>query len=136
MKTHEEKPVCRESRPTELTFEQAEELCKKTDYAIEAVGDEINWGDAAAFFLEGYRYAQTRAALKNVDHFAEAGKMIMGLLEDFEDKELSKREVWDRIMDFANHVPDAGEKVERKRMIYKVERFDENGNQYFTEDLI
>lgn len=40
-----------------MTVEQAEELVKETEYAILAVGDDINWGDATGFFIEGYLYA-------------------------------------------------------------------------------
>ena len=45
----------------EMDIDIAEELAKKTDYAFAAVeypGSEINWADAAAFFLEGYEYAR------------------------------------------------------------------------------
>jgi hypothetical protein len=45
-----------------MTLDEAEELAKKTDYAWMATHTEeenpINWGDAGAFFLEGYNYAQ------------------------------------------------------------------------------
>ena len=41
-----------------MNLEQAQELALETDYAVEAVGEEINTADAAAFFLEGYEYAQ------------------------------------------------------------------------------
>lgn len=41
-----------------MDLEQAQKLALETDYAIEAVGEEINTADAAAFFLEGYEYAQ------------------------------------------------------------------------------
>ena len=41
-----------------LTFDEAEELAKRCDYAFEAKGESpINWGDATGFFLEGYNYA-------------------------------------------------------------------------------
>ena len=49
-----------------MTQEQAEELAMKTDYAIEAVGEEINIADAGAFFLEGYLHKQ-RELPKNND---------------------------------------------------------------------
>lgn len=42
-----------------MTIEEAEILCKKTDYAIDAIeyeDNKINWADAAAFFLEGFEY--------------------------------------------------------------------------------
>ena len=47
-----------------MDIEQAEILARGTDYAIEVEqtnyelgADPINWGDASAFFLEGYKYA-------------------------------------------------------------------------------
>jgi len=44
-----------------MTFEQAEIEAQKCDYAFAAVeteGNEINWGDATGFFLDGYNYAR------------------------------------------------------------------------------
>ena len=41
-----------------MDLEQSQKLALETDYACEAVGEEINTADAAAFFLEGYLYAQ------------------------------------------------------------------------------
>ncbi len=41
-----------------MDLEQAQKLALETSYAIEAVGEEINTADAAAFFLEGYLYAK------------------------------------------------------------------------------
>ena len=41
-----------------MTLNEAKELAMKTDYAIEAVDEEINIVDAAAFFLEGYLHKQ------------------------------------------------------------------------------
>ena len=44
-----------------MTLEEAEELAQQTDYAafaVEEPGNEINYADAGAFFLEGYEYAQ------------------------------------------------------------------------------
>lgn len=40
-----------------MDLEEAQKLAMSTDYACEAVGEEINTADAAAFFLEGYEYA-------------------------------------------------------------------------------
>ena len=41
-----------------LTFDEAEELAGKCDYAFMAKGESpINWGDATGFFLEGYNHA-------------------------------------------------------------------------------
>ena len=42
-----------------IDLDKADELVKKTDYACYACEDteEINWGDAASFFIEGYNYA-------------------------------------------------------------------------------
>jgi hypothetical protein len=40
-----------------MTFDEAEKLAMETDYAWAAVGQEINVGDAGAFFLEGYKHA-------------------------------------------------------------------------------
>lgn len=48
----------------EMSFDEAETLSMKTDYAWAAVGVEINEGDAAGFFLEGYQEAQRRLAEK------------------------------------------------------------------------
>ena len=38
-----------------MTLEDADILCKRTDYAIDCCDEDnpVNWGDAAAFFLEG-----------------------------------------------------------------------------------
>ena len=43
----------------DLTLDEADVLAKETDYACYACEDveEINWGDASAFFIEGYQYA-------------------------------------------------------------------------------
>ena len=43
----------------DLTLDEADILAKETDYACYACEDteEINWGDAAAFFIEGYHHA-------------------------------------------------------------------------------
>jgi hypothetical protein len=49
----------------ELTLEDAEQLSQTCDYALLAVqteGNEINWGDASSFFLEGYEYARRSLA--------------------------------------------------------------------------
>ena len=53
-----------------LTFDEAEELAKRCDYAFSAKGESpINWGDATGFFLEGYDYAlkQISPASEEVD---------------------------------------------------------------------
>jgi len=47
-----------------ITFEEAEILAMETDYARFSVGEEINLGDAAAFFLEGYNYALKMDSVK------------------------------------------------------------------------
>ena len=43
-----------------MTLNEAEQLARATDYAIEseavAHATPINWADASAFFLEGYEY--------------------------------------------------------------------------------
>ena len=42
-----------------ITFEEAEVLAKKSDYAwaaVEPEGNEINFADASAFFLEGFEH--------------------------------------------------------------------------------
>lgn len=47
----------------DMTFDEAENLWEKTDYAFEATHQDenpINGGDATAFFLEGYLYARKR----------------------------------------------------------------------------
>lgn len=40
----------------QITLDEAEKLALETDYAVFAVGVEINTADAGAFFLEGYRH--------------------------------------------------------------------------------
>lgn len=66
---HCDKPIpcnleCEPSESAEeMTFDLAEKLAKETDYACEATHTDINpinWGDAAAFFLEGYKYASQK----------------------------------------------------------------------------
>lgn len=45
----------------QITYEQAEELWPRTDYAMEAACQDLQpiFGpDAAAFFIEGYEYAR------------------------------------------------------------------------------
>lgn len=45
----------------DMNFEEAEKLIEHTDYmfmAVQMPGNEISKADAAAFFCEGYRYAQ------------------------------------------------------------------------------
>jgi hypothetical protein len=49
-----------------LTYAEAEVLWKKTQYACDAVGSEINPGDAAAFFLEGYEHARGLKELSDI----------------------------------------------------------------------
>jgi len=44
-----------------MNLTKATELALQTDYAVEAVGQEINTADAGAFFLEGFLYAQNQA---------------------------------------------------------------------------
>ncbi len=41
-----------------IDLEQAEKEAMETDYACFAVGEEINTGDAGAFYLEGYNKAR------------------------------------------------------------------------------
>ncbi len=44
-----------------MTFEEADKLWRETNYALYAAEQDcnpINAGDATAFFLEGYEYAQ------------------------------------------------------------------------------
>ena len=62
----ESKPIGSLTKPQpvlpNLTLDDAEELSKKCDYmfdAIETPDNEINTGDAAAFFLEGYYFAKS-----------------------------------------------------------------------------
>jgi len=43
-----------------MDLPEATKLALQTNYAIEAVGQEINAADAGAFFFEGYRYAQAK----------------------------------------------------------------------------
>jgi hypothetical protein len=47
----------------DMTYEEAEQLLERTDYAFAATHQDenpINGPDAAAFFLEGYLYAKER----------------------------------------------------------------------------
>jgi len=45
----------------DMDYEEAERLIERTDFmfmAVQMPGNKINKADAAAFFLEGYTYAQ------------------------------------------------------------------------------
>jgi len=45
----------------DITIDEADVLVFQTDYATEAAHTDINpinWGDASAFFIEGYSYAK------------------------------------------------------------------------------
>ena len=46
----------------DMTLEEAEELAKRTDYALNLCDcdglNPVNWADAGAFFLEGYLHAK------------------------------------------------------------------------------
>ena len=51
--------------PSEMTLEEAEITAKGTDYAcfaVEPEGNEINFADAAAFYLEGCNACRSRLA--------------------------------------------------------------------------
>jgi len=50
----------------QITIEEAEKLALETDYAVFAVGEEINTADAGAFFLEGFNYA-----MKQINQFGK-----------------------------------------------------------------
>ena len=55
-----------ERMPSEMTFEKAEIAAKETDYAcfaVEPEGNEINFADAAAFYLEGWNACRSRLLL-------------------------------------------------------------------------
>ncbi len=53
-----------------ITLDEAEKLAMETDYAVKAVGEQINTADAGAFFFEGYKHAESE--LKNLAcEFAE-----------------------------------------------------------------
>ena len=44
-----------------MNLDEADKLARETDYADAATHQDdnpINWGDAAAFFLEGYEHAK------------------------------------------------------------------------------
>ena len=52
-----------ERMPSEMTLEEAEIAAKETDYAcfaVEPEGNEINFADAAAFYLEGWNACRSR----------------------------------------------------------------------------
>ena len=56
----------KERMPSEMTFEKAEIAAKETDYAcfaVEPEGNEINFADAAAFYLEGWNACRSRLLL-------------------------------------------------------------------------
>ena len=42
-----------------ITLDEAEKLAMETDYAVKAVGEQINTADAGAFFFEGYKHAES-----------------------------------------------------------------------------
>lgn len=50
------------NKKLDITLEEAEKLSMETDYAFYAVGEEVNVGDAGAFFLEGYNEALKRVS--------------------------------------------------------------------------
>jgi hypothetical protein len=53
----------KERMPSEMTLEEAEIAAKETDYAcfaVEPEGNEINFADAAAFYLEGWNACRSR----------------------------------------------------------------------------
>ena len=55
-----------ERMPSKMTFEKAEIAAKETDYAcfaVEPEGNEINFADAAAFYLEGWNACRSRLLL-------------------------------------------------------------------------
>jgi hypothetical protein len=56
-----------------MNIDQAEKAAKQTDYAFAAAGTKenpINWGDASAFYLEGWHAAMMQAAeiCRNLGH--------------------------------------------------------------------
>jgi hypothetical protein len=56
-----------------MNIDQAEKAAKQTDYAFAAAGTKenpINWGDASAFYLEGWHAAMMHAAeiCRNLGH--------------------------------------------------------------------
>jgi hypothetical protein len=64
----------RERMPSEMTLEDAEKAAKETDYAcfaVEPEGNEINYADAAAFYLEGWNAYRSR--LTNDSQKTEGG---------------------------------------------------------------
>jgi hypothetical protein len=59
--------VIAERMPSEMTLEEAEIAAKETDYAcfaVEPEGNEINFADAAAFYLEGWNACCSRLSQK------------------------------------------------------------------------
>ena len=57
----------KERVPSEMTLEKAEIAAKETDYAcfaVEPEGNEINFADAAAFYLEGWNACRSRLTRK------------------------------------------------------------------------
>jgi len=57
----------KERMPSEMTLEDAEIAAKETDYAcfaFEPEDNEINFADAAAFYLEGWNACRSRLTQK------------------------------------------------------------------------
>lgn len=60
--------------PSEMTLEEAEIAAKGTDYAcfaVEPEGNEINFADAAAFYLEGWNACRSRLVSQKTDNLKE-----------------------------------------------------------------
>ena len=58
-----------ERMPSEMTLEEAEIAAKETDYAcfaVEPEGNEINYADAAAFYLEGWNACRSRLTCSEI----------------------------------------------------------------------
>jgi hypothetical protein len=63
-----------ERMPSEMTLEEAEIAAKETDYAcfaVEPEGNEINFADAAAFYLEGWNACRSRLVSQKTDNLKE-----------------------------------------------------------------
>lgn len=63
-----------EMMPSEMTLEEAEIAAKGTDYAcfaVEPEGNEINFADAAAFYLEGWNACRSCLVSQKTDNLKE-----------------------------------------------------------------
>jgi hypothetical protein len=66
-----------------MDLAEADKLARETDYALAATHqdtNQINWRDAAAFFIEGYKHAQKEIVEKLQDPHAVRINMLRGTI--------------------------------------------------------